>query len=240
MNSPIYIPPFDTSMVFPSVALASKDPNGLLAVGGDLSPERLISAYRQGIFPWFSEDQPILWWSPDPRMILSPSKITFSRSLKKTLRQKKFRFSFDIAFSRVIHACAQPRPSQPNTWITTEMKQAYAQLHQRGVAHSFETWQDDQLVGGLYGIAIGKVFFGESMFSLVTDASKVAFAHSVACLQGWGYGLIDCQIESHHLANFGAENISRQEFSHQLKDLTTQSVLPSAWQHIECDITRIL
>ncbi len=230
---PVYIPSFDTSMAFPDISLASQDPNGLLAIGGDLSAERLISAYRQGIFPWFSEDQPILWWSPDPRMVLPPSDITLSRSLKKTLRKKKFRFSFDTAFSRVMHACAQPRPGQPSTWISAEMEQAYAELHRKGIAHSFETWQDNQLVGGLYGIAIGKVFFGESMFSIVTDSSKVAFAHSVECLQHWGYELIDCQVETNHLANFGAKNISRKQFSDRLKNLIHQRVLPSAWQHPE-------
>jgi leucyl/phenylalanyl-tRNA--protein transferase len=220
-------------MVFPDVELALIEPNGLLAIGGDLSTQRLISAYSKGIFPWFNDDQLILWWSPDPRMILSPNEIRLSRSLKKTLRKNLFRFSFDEAFDQVIFSCSQPRPKQPETWITQEMKLAYNQMHLKGYAHSFETWQGDNLVGGLYGVAIGKVFFGESMFSTVTDASKVAFALSVQCLKNWGYELIDCQVASEHLASFGAKNIDRQQFSQQLEELTIQQPSEKAWDNIE-------
>jgi len=226
---PIYIHPDDTSMEFPNVELALSEPNGLLAIGGDLSPERLVNAYTKGIFPWFNDDQPILWWSPDPRMVLTPQDVRISRSLKKTLRKNIFQFSFDTAFNQVVYACSQPRPKQPETWITQEMMQAYSILHQQGFSHSFETWSEGKLVGGLYGVAIGKVFFGESMFSTVTDASKVAFALSAECLKNWGYELIDCQVATEHLASFGAKNISRQEFCQLLNKLTQQQPTTDAW-----------
>jgi len=226
---PTYISPNDTSMIFPDVELAFTEPNGLLAIGGDLSPQRLINAYRKGIFPWFNDDQPILWWSPDPRMVLYPEEIKLSRSLKKALRKNLFQFSYDREFNKVVFSCSQPRPKQPETWITEEMKQAYHILHQQGFAHSFETWLDGELVGGLYGVTIGKVFFGESMFSTVNNASKVAFALSIEYLKNWGYELIDCQVESEHLASFGAKNISRQEFSQQLEILTQQQLSLNAW-----------
>jgi len=226
---PVYISPYDTTMAFPNVELALDEPNGLLAVGGDLSTERLIHAYCNGIFPWFNDDQPILWWSPNPRMVLRPDEIQISRSLKKTLRKTTLRFSIDTAFEQVIFSCSQPRPKQPETWITKEMSQAYIELHKRGFAHSFETWQDNTLVGGLYGIAIGKVFFGESMFSTVTDASKIAFARSVECLAHWGYELIDCQVETPHLASFGACNILRQEFIQKITQLVQLQTSESAW-----------
>lgn len=230
MTSPFYIPPNDQSMVFPDVELSLKEPDGLLAVGGDLSPERLFSAYSQGIFPWFSDDQPILWWSPDPRMILLPSEIKLSRSLKKTLRKTHFRVTYDCAFSEVLEACSQPREKQADTWITEDMKLAYNQLFHQGIAHSFECWEDDQLIGGLYGVAIGSVFFGESMFSIRTDASKIAFAHSMEYLKSWEYALIDCQVESDHLSRFGARNISRQLFIQKINHLTKQTVTANAWQ----------
>ena len=231
MKEPTYISAQDTSMIFPDVEFSLSEPNGLLAIGGDLSVRRLVSAYRKGIFPWFTDDQPILWWSPDPRMVLTPSEIKISRSLKKTLRKQIFHVSFDTAFDQVIDACSQPRADQPGTWITQDMKNAYHQLHQQGIAHCFESWQDGKLVGGLYGIAIGKVFFGESMFSLVTNASKVAFVHSVECLKNWGYVLIDCQVETDHLASFGATNISREQFGKQLENLVDQQPLENAWVH---------
>lgn len=217
-------------MKFPDVELAFTEPNGLLAIGGDLSPQRLISAYQKGIFPWFNDDQPILWWSPNPRMVLYPEEFKLSRSLNKTLRKNLFQFSFDTAFEQVVFSCSQPRPKQPETWITEEMQQAYYALHQQGIAHSFETWLDGKLVGGLYGVAIGKVFFGESMFSFVSNASKAAFAESIKTLKSWGYELIDCQVESEHLASFGARNISRQEFSQQLNILTQQQPSIDAWK----------
>ena len=193
---------------FPDVDHAMIQPNGLLAVGGDLSPARLLHAYRRGIFPWFSDAQPILWWAPDPRAVLLPRAIRVSRSLRKTLRREVFQVSFDRAFPQVIRACAAPRGHQNDTWITGPMIDAYCTLHARGFAHSVECWQDGELAGGLYGVAIGKVFFGESMFSRVTDASKVA----LATLCGCGYELIDCQLPSDHLKRMGATEIPRREF----------------------------
>jgi leucyl/phenylalanyl-tRNA--protein transferase len=201
---------------FPNVNQAEKEPNGLLAVGGDLSPDRLLRAYRHGIFPWYSEGQPILWWSPDPRTVLFPDKMRISRSLRKTLRKQQFSVSMDMCFDKVIQACSSPRAHEDGTWITPEMMGAYHQLHELGQAHSVETWQGAELVGGLYGIALGKVFFGESMFSRVTDASKVALSFLVSRLQEWDFRLIDCQIYSEHLISLGAEEISRQQFIEHL------------------------
>ena len=202
----------DPADPFPDPAEAEHDPDGLLAVGGDLSPVRLLNAYRRGIFPWFGEQDPILWWSPDPRMVLFPEKLKISRSLGKTLRRDKLKVSFDRAFSRVIRACADPRIDQPGTWISAEMIQAYEQLHERGIAHSAEAWDGDELVGGLYGIALGRIFFGESMFSRVSDASKVAFVSLVKRLQQADYKLIDCQVYTQHLESLGAELITRRAF----------------------------
>lgn len=201
----------DTGLDFPPVDLAS--PEGLLAVGGDLRPERLLAAYRRGIFPWYSDDQPILWWSPDPRAVLFPEKLKISRSLHKTLRAGKFSVTLDARFREVMTACAQPRPkSTGGTWITPAMIEAYVQLHERGYAHSVEVWREKNLVGGLYGVALGGAFFGESMFAYETDASKVAFARLVPQLVRWGYTLIDCQQYTAHLARFGAEEIRRDRF----------------------------
>ncbi len=230
MIQPAIISPYDQTMDFPSVENALEDPNGLLAVGGDLSAARLVSAYRNGIFPWFNHDQPILWWSPDPRMVLFPQDFHLSRRLKKTIRQNKFQLTFDTCFEQVMRACAQPRPTQPETWITPAMLRAYVELHEQGIAHSFESWQDGKLVGGLYGIAIGKVFFGESMFSFQTDASKIVFAHAVSVLTQWGYELIDCQVASEHLASFGAADISRKEFTAHLQNHTNLAAAALAWQ----------
>ena len=204
---------------FPAIDNALDEPNGLLAVGGDLSPERLIAAYRQGIFPWFEASQPILWWSPSPRAVLFPDRIYLSKSLKKRLRRKDYTVTCDQQFRRVMQHCADtPRAGQDGTWITDEMLQAYGELFDRGIAHSIETWQDGQLVGGLYGIAIGKVFYGESMFSLSTDASKVAFAHLAKQLENWGFAVIDCQVSNPHLTSLGAEEISREVFCKLLSD----------------------
>ena len=219
-QAPYWIDPRDKSYRFPNVRLALREPDGLLAIGGDLSPERLESAYRQGIFPWFNHDQPILWWAPDPRMVLFPENLKISHSLRKTLRKRLFRVTMDQAFNEVIEACSEPRQIDggdiPGTWITPEMKAAYGDLHQRGLAHSVECWQDDELVGGLYGVGIGRVFFGESMFTRRTDASKVAFVHLVRQLAYWDFTVIDCQIHSGHLASLGAESISRERFSQLL------------------------
>ena len=209
---PIWITEDAPLDAFPDVSFAMIQPNGLLAVGGDLRPDRLLHAYRRGIFPWFSDAQPILWWAPDPRAVLLPEAIKISRSLRKTLRREVFQVTFDRAFPRVIEACAAPRSRQNDTWITTPMVAAYCELHARGVAHSVECWQDGALAGGLYGVAIGKIFFGESMFSHVSDASKVA----LASLCRSGYELIDCQLPSEHLKRMGAIDIPRREFMDKL------------------------
>ena len=207
------IDPLPASILsFPPLESALAEPNGLLAVGGDLTPERLQLAYRSGIFPWYEDDQPILWWSPDPRSVLFPHKLKISRSLRKTLRRNQFSITFDAAFSEVLHLCAQKRPYSKGTWITQEMEDAYNTLHGRGIAHSVESWFEGQLVGGLYGLAMGSLFFGESMFSLKTDASKVALVYLVGQLQNWGFQLIDCQIQSEHLDSLGAEELPRTEF----------------------------
>ena len=206
-----------------------REPDGLLAVGGDLTPDRILSAYRRGIFPWYSDNQPILWWSPDPRTVLFPARLKISKSLRKTLRQGRFRVTMDHAFRRVIAACAAPRPGSSGTWITQEMANAYGALHETGRIHSVECWLDDQLVGGLYGVSIGRVFFGESMFSRVSDASKVAFAWLVRQLKAWKIGLVDCQIYSAHLASLGAEEIPRADFVKYLDILCENEHIIRQW-----------
>jgi len=241
MTAPYWLNPYDPAD-FPDVALALRDPDGLLAVGGDLSIERLLAAYQRGIFPWYSGDQPILWWSPDPRSVLFPDKLHVSRSLRKVLRKQEYKITFDTAFAEVIRACSQPRAGDPGTWITDEMQQAYIRLHQAEHAHSIEIWLNGKLVGGLYGIAIGKVFFGESMFSRVTDASKVAFVVLVRQLQRWQFGVIDCQIQSAHLDQFGAELIPRSEFTMLLNQFCNQTGLSGLWTidvDLESDIISI-
>ena len=197
---------------FPPVEQASHE--GLLAVGGDLQAGRLLEAYRGGIFPWYNEGQPILWWSPDPRAVLFPPELKVSRSLRKRLRSEKFRVSFDQRFDDVVRACAGRRRKYADhgTWITRAMREAYGVLHRLGFAHSVEVWHDRQLVGGLYGVALGAAFFGESMFSGMTDASKVALVHGVRQLECWGYTLIDCQLASAHLESLGARSIPRTEY----------------------------
>ncbi len=204
--------PWLEDLTFPPVDEAMDDPNGLLAAGGDLSPERLLRAYRQGIFPWFDDDQPILWWSPDPRAVLFPSDIHISRSLAKRLRRNEFQFTFDRCFEDVVAACAAPRSYSHGTWITDDMAEAYASLHAKGLAHSLEVWQGKDLVGGLYGVSLGQLFFGESMFSRVTDASKAAFVALAKQSEAWNFALIDCQIANPHLSSMGACDISRREF----------------------------
>ncbi len=202
----------DHPVRFPPVAHALRDPDGLLAAGGDLSPGWLLAAYRRGIFPWFSDDQPILWWSPDPRMVLLPQELRVRRSLAKRLRNAGFRVTADRAFDEVVEACAQTRDGQPGTWITEEMRRAYGRLHALGAAHSLEVWRDTRLVGGLYGVALGPVFFGESMFSRVPDASKVALVHLARAMAAGGGRLIDCQMHTAHLASLGARDIARDAF----------------------------
>ncbi|HET8551420.1 MAG TPA: leucyl/phenylalanyl-tRNA--protein transferase [Gammaproteobacteria bacterium] len=201
----------DAPNTFPPVERALRNPNGLLAAGGDLSIARLLAAYRRGIFPWYEDGQPILWWSPDPRMVLFPNELHVSHTLRKTLRRNVFEVTVDRAFADVIHACAAPRGDQ-GTWLTDDMKQAYLRLHRVGYAHSFEAWRGGRLAGGLYGIELGRVFFGESMFSRESDASKVALVH--LCRRD--YDLIDCQVESRHLARLGARPIPRRQFLERL------------------------
>ncbi|MEQ1845169.1 MAG: leucyl/phenylalanyl-tRNA--protein transferase [Nitrospira sp.] len=211
---------------FPPVDQAS--PEGLLAVGGDLCPERLLQAYRHGIFPWYNDDQPILWWSPDPRAVLFPDKLHISRSLKRTLRSNAFTLTLDTCFREVMAQCAGPRPQYPEggTWITEDMLDAYTRLHELGYAHSVETWQDDRLVGGLYGVSLGSAFFAESMFTKVDEASKVALVKLVTQLQAWNFRLIDCQQFSPHVSRFGAEEIPRSVF---INHLTHALTLPDRW-----------
>lgn len=209
-----WIAPGSAPENFPPPEHALREPNGLLAVGGDLSPARLLQAYRRGIFPWYSAPQPILWWSPDPRCVIFPGKLHVSHSLGKLLRGTKYTVSFDAAFAEVIAACAAPRRNQPEagTWITPEMQAAYCELHRLGHAHSIEVYMNGKLAGGLYGVAIGRVFFGESMFSRENNASKVALARLAQQLCAWGYELIDCQVYSEHLASLGAESLPRAAF----------------------------
>lgn len=204
---------------FPPLERALEEPNGLLAAGADLSPPRLIQAYENGIFPWYSEGQPVLWWSPDPRMVLVPSELRIPRSLKKRLAKRDYEVRADTAFGEVIRACAAPRAGQDGTWITGEIVAAYTRLHQAGHAHSVETWIGGRLAGGLYGVALGRMYYGESMFTVEPDASKIALAHLVRQLGRWGCGLIDCQMKTAHLARFGAREIPRREFMRKLSNL---------------------
>ena len=218
---------------FPPPESALRDPNGLLCAGADLSVERLLAAYRSGIFPWYSGDEPILWWSPDPRMVLFCDELKVSRSLAKNLRNKGFEIRIDSAFSRVIRACAEPRRSESGTWIGREMQAAYVALHRAGHAHSFETWQEGRLVGGLYGVAIGRAFFGESMFSRATDASKVALVGLVATLRARGFPMIDCQQRTPLLASLGAREIPRRGFLHRLAALVNYAESPKKWTCVQ-------
>ena len=221
--------PEDPPEDFPDPGQALDNPNGLLAVGGDLSPRRLLAAYRRGIFPWYENGQPIMWWSPDPRAILLPDELHVSRSLRRTLRSGPYTVSADHDFSGVITACAETRALQ-GTWITAEMRAAYLQLHELGHAHSIETWLDGQLVGGIYGIAIGRVFFGESMFSTRTDASKVALVALMRQLTGRGFGLLDCQLETGHLNSLGSRLMERREFVRTVGILTTSAGQGGRWR----------
>jgi leucyl/phenylalanyl-tRNA--protein transferase len=215
---------------FPPVERALQEPNGLLAAGGGLSPERLLDAYRHGIFPWFNVGEPVLWWSPDPRMVLFPQEFRVSRSLRKTLRNKVFEVRADTAFEQVMRACAAPREGQAGTWIHEDMIAAYTGLHDMGRAHSVESWQDGELVGGLYGVGIGRMFYGESMFSRKKDASKVAAAHLAAQLARWNFGLIDCQMNTPHLATLGAREIPRAEFIRRLRELVHYPDAVAPWK----------
>ncbi|MBB5019197.1 leucyl/phenylalanyl-tRNA--protein transferase [Chitinivorax tropicus] len=215
---------------FPPLEAALIKPNGLLAMGGDLSASRILSAYRNGIFPWFNEGEPILWWSPDPRMVLFPDELRITRSLSKTLRNKPYAVTVDTCFREVMTACAAPRGPEGGTWITTNMIDAYCMLHSMGFAHSIECWMDGELAGGLYGMAIGKMFYGESMFAKRTDASKIAFVHLVRQLARWEFSMIDCQMRTDHLASLGGREIARSEFAARLKVLVEGSHRPGPWQ----------
>ena len=214
---------------FPDIETALADPNGLLAAGDDLSAERLLAAYRRGIFPWFSAGQPVLWWSPAPRMVLFPAELKVSRSLAKVLRNSAYEIRFDTAFQDVMRACAAPRPGQNGTWITDDMVNAYAKLHSLGYAHSVETWVEGELAGGLYGIAIGGMFYGESMFMRRRDASKIALVQLVRQLARRGFGMIDCQMRTGHLASLGGREIPRTEFSQRLAELINYPLPTGNW-----------
>jgi leucyl/phenylalanyl-tRNA--protein transferase len=224
------IPWLEDDEPFPPVHRALTEPNGLLAAGGGLSVERLLQAYRGGIFPWYSEGQPVLWWSPDPRMVLRPPEISISRSLRKRLRRRECEIRTDTAFAAVIGACAEPRTDQSGTWITSEMASAYTALYRAGYAHSVETWIGGELVGGLYGVAIGRMFFGESMFSKSSDASKIALAHLARQLERWAFGLIDCQMSTPHLASLGAREIPRADFIRALAELVNYATRLGPWR----------
>jgi leucyl/phenylalanyl-tRNA--protein transferase len=219
----------DTSF-FPPVETALADPNGLLAMGGDLSVERLLDAYCHGIFPWFNPGEPILWWSPDPRMVLVPDEVRVTRSLAKRIRNGGFEVRFDTAFADVMRGCAEPREGAAATWISPAMMTAYTRLHQAGYAHSVETWREGRLAGGLYGVAIGRMFYGESMFSREPDASKVALVRLARQLQQWGFGLIDCQMETPHLASLGARTMPRAAFTARLSELVNLPHLSGPWR----------
>lgn len=229
MSMPYLLAPNDPSGSFPDPAEAMRDPDGLLAVGGDLSSGRLINAYRHGIFPWYSEGDPILWWSPDPRTVLIPSQLHCSRSLRKLLRRRALAVTMDRSFPAVIQACAQPRPGSQGTWLMPEMISAYCALHVHGIAHSVEVWQEGRLVGGLYGVAIGGAFFGESMFSWADNASKVALVHLCGHLIEHGVELIDCQVLTAHLQRMGAELMPRERFLDRLQTLRDRPSPIGTW-----------
>jgi leucyl/phenylalanyl-tRNA---protein transferase len=218
---------------FPPLEAALDDPNGLLAAGADLSPQRLIDAYRHGIFPWYNEAQPILWWSPDPRMVLPVEEFKIPRSLQKTLKQGRFAIRVDSAFRAVMEECSEPRPGQSGTWITPPVVDAYTRLHRLGHAHSVEAWLGGKLVGGLYGVAIGRMFFGESMFAREPDASKVALVRLVELLKARDMPLIDCQQETQHLARFGARPIPRRRFADWLSRLVHWPQPVGTWAGVE-------
>jgi leucyl/phenylalanyl-tRNA--protein transferase len=224
------IPWLRSSDPFPPPSRALREPNGLLAAGADLALSRLLEAYRQGIFPWYSEGEPVLWWSPDPRMILIPGRLAVSRSLRKRLRRGDYEVRTDTSFECVMRACAEPREGQDGTWISREMIRAYVALHQAGYAHSVESWFEGALVGGLYGVSIGRVFFGESMFARRSDASKVALVHLVRQLERWSFGLIDCQMSTPHLESLGAQEIARAEFMRRLRELVNYPTQKGPWR----------
>jgi len=224
---------------FPPVEQALAEPNGLLAAGGDLSPERLLDAYARGIFPWFNDEDPVLWWSPDPRMVLFPGELHVSRTLRRTIRSPRFNVTLDRAFQAVMEGCAGPRANEDGTWITGDMLRAYGRLADLGHAHSVEAWVDGELAGGLYGVAIGRIFYGESMFSRRSNASKVALAWLARQLDRWNFELIDCQMSTEHLASLGACEIPRADFLRHLERGAALPPVPSPWA-IDDDLMRDL
>jgi len=223
------IPWLGPDPVFPPPSRALKEPNGLLCAGGDLEPARLLAAYRTGIFPWYGEGEPLLWWSPDPRMVLVPAEFRISHSLRKRLRKPDYTVRCDTSFEAVMSACAAPRQAAGGTWILPEMRAAYLRLHRLGHAHSVETWIDGELVGGLYGVALGRAFYGESMFARVTDASKIALAHLARYLVHRDFAVVDCQMNTSHLASLGAREIPRSDFVAGLARWTREGDAPGAW-----------
>lgn len=228
------IQPGDPPEAFPDPARALREPDGLLAVGGDLSPARLLYAYRRGIFPWYDAGLPILWWSPDPRALFLPDSLHVSRSLKKRMRRGGYELRLDTAFVEVMQACAGPRPQYPGggTWLNAEMQAAYQELHWLGHAHSAELWIGGELKGGLYGVALGRMFFGESMFSQATDASKIVLAELIPLLGSWGYAGMDCQVQSDHLLSMGSVPVPRADFLKSLAVLCDQPVSTQAWREV--------
>ena len=217
-------------IIFPPVELA--EPNGMLAIGGDLSVERLLAAYKHGIFPWFSDGSPILWWSPDPRFVLFPDEIKVSKSMKQAMRNGTFTVTYDLAFKEVIRNCRHPRKDQDGTWITDDMEDAYIELHELGFAHSVETWQGDELVGGLYGVSLGRMFFGESMFTITANASKAALISLAVKLQSLSFDCIDCQVHTKHMETMGARYIVRTEFIDLLASSLKHKGLTGSWKDI--------
>jgi leucyl/phenylalanyl-tRNA---protein transferase len=218
-------------VIFPPVEYAQED--GLLAVGGDLSPDRLVAAYGNGIFPWYGDGDPVLWWSPDPRFVLFIKELHVSRSMRQFIKKEALQITFDKAFQEVIYSCSKPRPGQNGTWITREMREAYVHLYRLGLAHSVEAWREGTLVGGLYGVSLGLVFFGESMFSLEPNASKAALIQLHSFLSSRGFILIDCQVESHHLGTLGARFIARAKFSQILQDSGKHDTLKGNWGKLQ-------
>jgi leucyl/phenylalanyl-tRNA--protein transferase len=233
MENPIrlhWLDPRDPRQPFPPQHLALREPNGLLALGGDLSVTRLLRAYSQGIFPWFNPDEPILWWCPDPRCVLRPCEFKTSRSLGKTLRKDNYAVTLNRAFDTVVRDCAAPRAQSRGTWLGGHMQRAYQELHQRGFCHSVEVWRERRLIGGLYGVSVGRAFFGESMFSAEPDASKIALHWLCAQLDAWGFSMIDCQITTPHLMSLGAQTVSRQRFLMELKNAVTAGGRTGPWR----------
>ncbi len=232
MHRPVLLRPNDVA--FPPAERALTEPNGLLAIGGDLSPSRLLAAYAQGIFPWFNDDaSPLLWWSPDPRAVIAPNDVSVSRSLRRRLMRDEYHVTLDNSFDDVVLGCAGPRRGDARTWITPAIREAYRELHRLGFAHSAETWRGDELVGGLYGISIGRMFFGESMFAHASDASKVAFVRLAMQLGQWQFELIDCQIMNPHLRSLGAIDMPRREFLARLRDNPPQTTRRGPWRFDE-------